>query len=98
MEEFRLFAPAAEYSPLDSFLFLQFCCVSCGLIVDVVSWSKDGCCWSSFRVQAPAHIQVQICVLFQVQARVPVRVQAQAPVQVLVRVQVFFWFLASCAV
>eukprot|EP00924_Labyrinthula_sp_SR-Ha-C_P015782 maker-scaffold_4-snap-gene-9.58-mRNA-1 protein AED:0.45 eAED:0.79 QI:0/0/0.33/1/0/0/3/0/117 len=96
MEEFRLFAPVAEYSPLGSFLFLQLCCVFCGLIVDVVSWSKDGCCWSSARVHVPVHIQVQVCIPVQVQVRVPVRVQV--PVQVLVPVQVFFWFLASCAV
>eukprot|EP00924_Labyrinthula_sp_SR-Ha-C_P013932 maker-scaffold_5-snap-gene-18.51-mRNA-1 protein AED:0.01 eAED:0.01 QI:527/1/1/1/0/0/6/1497/62 len=62
MEEFRLFAPAVGYNPLGSFLFLQLryssCCVFCGLIMDVVSWSKDGCCWSSARVHVPVHIQV----------------------------------------
>eukprot|EP00924_Labyrinthula_sp_SR-Ha-C_P000022 maker-scaffold_119-snap-gene-0.0-mRNA-1 protein AED:0.00 eAED:0.00 QI:245/1/1/1/0/0/5/1282/102 len=102
MEEFRLFAPAVEYSPLGSFLFLQLCysgcCVFCGLIVDVVSWSEDGCYWSSSRVQAPVHIQVQVSVPVQVQVRVHAPVRVQVPVQVPVPVQVFFWFLVSCAV
>eukprot|EP00924_Labyrinthula_sp_SR-Ha-C_P000646 maker-scaffold_98-snap-gene-0.22-mRNA-1 protein AED:0.32 eAED:0.52 QI:454/0.5/0.66/1/0/0/3/0/96 len=96
MKEFRLFAPAVEYSPLGSFLFHQLCCVFCGLIVDVVSWSKDWCSWTSSRFLAPVHIQVQVCVPVQVQVRVPARVQVR--VQVLVPVQVFFWFLVSCAV